>query len=209
MTRYSCYVFVIPWFSTENPRVNQSLWPITKTQLTKESILDGQQCTWQALRAGNVHLRSLFVSGWEVARKFASSVEHCTHTSKSVRLLSGENGSKFLPTLKPSSGQFQSYHLEKVGQLSIFTWHHNGHFSACRKKKWRLCLDPKLFLEELTHCWRFLWFLLKWQRLIRSAKNHGYSCPIVLSSNLSAPSSYIFVCVNVKINDLRSLVAIL
>lgn len=53
---------------------------------------------------------------------------------KSVRLLSGENGSKFLPTLKPSSGQFQSYHLEKVGQLSIFTWHHNGHFSACRKK---------------------------------------------------------------------------
>lgn len=93
-----------------------------------------QQCTWQALRAGNVHLRRLFVSGWEVARKFASSVVHCTHTWKSVRLLSGENGSKFLPTLKPSSGQFQSYHLEKVGQLSIFTWHHNGHFSACRKK---------------------------------------------------------------------------
>jgi len=134
MTRYSCYVLVIPWFSTENPRVNQSLWPITKTQLTKESILDGQQCTWQALRAGNVHLRSLFVSGWEVARKFASSVVHCTHTWTSVRLLSGENGSKFLPTLKPSSGQFQSYHLEKVGQLSIFTRHHNGHFSACRKK---------------------------------------------------------------------------
>lgn len=82
-----------------------------------------------------------------MARKFASSVVHCTHTWKSVRLLSGENGSKFLPTLKPSGGQFQSYHLEKVGQLSRKK--NGGYFwvPKCSSRNWRnvdTLISPKM-----------------------------------------------------------------